>query len=78
MVLEVIIIFLECRRISYEKYEHIIIAVCDLTVSAFLNLGGFFFVGVLPLRKTEKQFFPNIWIHKQVFQYHTSSNINVL
>lgn len=41
MVLEVIIIFLECRSISYETYEHIVIAVCDLTVSAFLNLGSF-------------------------------------
>lgn len=76
MVLEVIIIFLECRSISYETYEHIIIAVCNL-MSAFLNFLSFF-VSVPPLRKTEKQFFPNIGIHKQVFQYHTSLNINVL
>lgn len=40
MVLEVIIIFLEYRSISYETYKHIIIAVCDLTVLALLNLGS--------------------------------------
>lgn len=49
----------------------------DLTVSAILNL-GFFFVSILSLRKTEKQFFPNISIRKQVFLSLASSNENVL
>lgn len=42
-------------------------SLCHFTVSAILNL-QFFFVSVPSLKKTEKQFFPNVSIHKQVFK----------
>lgn len=52
-------------------------SLCDLTVSVILN-PDFFFDSVPFLRETEKQFFTNTGICKQVFKSLTSSIKNVL